>query len=216
MRYHYTSGVSKNKKGRKWLFFIPALGVLVGIYVLINTFSPGIPLLDSKSPKATAEKLVSTPPGLEGNRLYVPQINVDVAVSEGGDQSALEKGAWHRNPDNGNPERGGNFVLSAHRFQLGYTPMETRAKSPFYNLDKLKVGDELFVDWNGKRYAYEVNRRYQVDRRAVEIEAATDESKLTLYSCDLRGEKAGREVVEAKPIGVVAWGDNNPHIEMTN
>ncbi|PLS81343.1 hypothetical protein CYG49_02310 [Candidatus Saccharibacteria bacterium] len=92
--------------------------------------------------------------------------------------------------------------------------MQTRAKSPFYHLDKLQVGDEVFVDYDGKRYVYEVNRKYKVPESATEIEAPSEDDKLTLYSCDLRGPAAGREVIEAKPAGIVAWNDGkNPRID---
>lgn len=134
------------------------------------------------------------------NRLYIPTIGVDVAVVEGDSEAVLDKGAWHRQPQNGSPEKGGNFVLSAHRFQLGLTPQQTSAKSPFYHIEKLQTGDKIQVDYNGKRYNYEVVKKYKVDRFAVGIEGPSDEAKMTLYSCDIRGEQAGREVVEAKPI----------------
>ncbi len=176
--------------------------------------SPQIAVLETKPSDATVQKLVKQKPGDDGDRLYIPQINVDVAITEG-DESALEKGAWHRQPDNGNPEKGGNFVLSGHRFQLGLTPANTRAKSPFYHVDKLQHGDEFFVDWKGKRYAYTVSKKYDVSRDATEIEAKSEQPKLTLYSCDLRGEKAGRSVVEAAPTGTVAWTDGTPFIQPT-
>lgn len=175
--------------------------------MLVNTFSPSLPL-PGKPDDATVQKLVNTSPGSEGNRLYVPQINVDVAISEGTTVEALEKGAWHRNPENGDPKKGGNFVLSAHRFQLELTPQQTKAASPFYNIDKLQAGDELYVDWAGKRYAYRIEEKTQVDMTATEIEAKTKDSQLTLYSCDLRGEAASREVVIAKPLGEVSQVKN--------
>lgn len=131
--------------------------------------------------------------------MYIPAISVDVAINEG-TAAVLQKGAWHRKPENGNPERGGNFILSAHRFELGFTPQHTRAKSPFYHIDKLQAGDKIFVDYNQKRYVYEVTRKYKVDRNAVQIEAPSAEPKMTIYSCDLRGEAAGREVIEARPL----------------
>lgn len=213
MTYHYREGVTIENKKKKWLLVLPVFFLIGGGYMLLNVLAPSVPVLDNKPSDATAQKLVKKEPGAEGNRLYIPQINVDVAIVEGDSELSLEKGTWHRNPQNGNPEKGGNFVLSAHRFQLGMTPTDTRAKSPFYHIDKVEVGDEIFVDYGGKRYVYQVSKTYKVDRTAVEIEAPSDEDKLTLYSCELRGEKAGREVVEAKPAGVVAWSPGSPWID---
>lgn len=212
MTYHYREGATTKRKSKKWLVLLPGVLLVGGVYMLINALSPAAPVLDTRPRDATAQKLVKKEPGFEGNRLYIPQINVDVAIVEGG-EDALEKGAWWRNPANGNPAGGGNFVLSAHRFLLGMTPGETRAKSPFYHIDKLKVGDELFVDYKDKRYVYKVTKTYKVDRTATEIEAPSEDAKLTLYSCDLRGEKAGREVVEAEPAGTVAWTNGTPRID---
>lgn len=170
--------------------------LLAGVYLLIITLAPAVP--PPSQPESmyagTTEQPIET-----NNRLYIPEISADVAINEG-TAAALEKGAWHRKPENGNPEVGGNFVLSAHRFELGLTPQQTRAKSPFYHINKLQAGDKIFVDYNQERYTYEVVKKYKVDRNAVQIEAPSTEPKLTLYSCDLRGEAAGREVIEAKPI----------------
>ena len=173
--------------------------ILGGIYIIMTVFSPGVPLLSGRAPDETAKKLEDVP-GAHGNRLFIPQINVDVAVVEGTTEAALEKGAWHRRPENGNPEKGGNFVLSAHRFVMSFTPQGTAVKSPFYNIDKLQVGDKLSVDYNGKRYQYEIKKKYAVKPTAVEIEAPSDTPKMTLYSCTLQGSQDGREVIEAVPV----------------
>lgn len=216
MRYNFLDGVKKPRKfvGRL-LIIIPIIGLLAGAYLLIDCLAPNLPI-DGKPADATAQKLVTEKPGQNGNRLYVPQINVDVAVVEGTDARVLEKGAWHRQPQNGNPEEGGNFVLSAHRFNLGLTPQQTRATSPFFHIGEVQTGDQIFVDWGDKRYAYKVTRKYDVPRTATEIENRSDDAKLTLYSCDWRGEAAGRYVVEAKPIGIVAWVEGQKPVVETN
>ncbi|HUS26550.1 MAG TPA: class E sortase [Nevskiaceae bacterium] len=173
---------------------LPILLLVFGVYLLITALAPAIPPPSQPEHIYTGKK--QQPVEIKENRLYIPKISVDVAINEG-TAAVLEKGAWHRKPENGNPEKGGNFVLSAHRFELGFTPQRTRAKSPFYHVDKLQAGDKIFVDYNQKRYTYEVTKKYKVDRNAVQIEAPSIEPKMTLYSCDLRGEKAGREVIEA-------------------
>lgn len=169
-----------------------------GTYLLITILAPSVP--PAPAPKAEVQAYLNSPPKQQGNRLYIPAINVDVAIVEGKTPAALNEGAWHRRPENGDPEKGGNFVLSAHRFKLGFTPQHTKARSPFYHIDKLRPGDALYVDFNQKRYTYNVTRKYKVSRTAVEIEGPSSEPKMTLYSCDLRGEAAGREVIEAKPV----------------
>jgi len=178
---------------------ISVLGLIGGLYLVVDVSSPALTLLGS-SPNELSQKLVESKPKVGEDRLYIPKINVDVSIVTGDSMAVLEQGAWHRQPRNGDPENGGNFVLSAHRFSLGLTPQRTVIKSPFFNIDKLQPGDEIYVDYNGNRYTYKVARRYNVERTATEIEARTDETKMTLYSCDLRGEIAGREVIEVLPL----------------
>ncbi len=211
MRYEYQRGIQKPKR---WWVALPVLGILVGTYMLVNSLSPALPIYAS-APDETVKKLTATKPSLKANRLYIPKINVDVATVpiEGNEKLALEKGAIHRSPNSGNPKEGGNYVLAAHRFQLGYTPQQTRQKSPFYHIDKLYVGDDVYVDYGGVRYAYKVTERKLVKPTAVEVEAKTDESQLTLYSCELAGPAAGREVVIAEPVGTIVWQDGSPKLK---
>lgn len=182
---------------KKWWLAIPVVLFVGGVYLLITALAPAI----MPSPKINFASESAQPQDITENRLYIPKIGVDVLVASGGVE-ALEKGAWHRKPENGNPERGGNFVLSAHRFEIGWTPGQTQEKSPFYHIDKLQVGDNLYVDYGQKRYTYEVTNKYAVDRYATYIEAPSDEPKMTLYSCTLEGEAAGRDVIEARPVTV--------------
>lgn len=195
--------VQQYKKHMVW-GLIASLAVASGMYILVVSLAPWLPpspLLGTQPPDVAA-KLAGTTPGERGNRIYIPQLGVDLPFAPG-DARVLESGAWHRQPQHGNPEQGGNFVLSAHRFEMGWTPQQTVQKSPFYRIDRLKKDDEFFVDYNGNRYAYKVSRLYGVPRTATDIEGPSDIAKLTLYSCDLRGESAGRVVVEAVPLGKV-------------
>lgn len=204
MKFHHQKGISARRQLSRALWIaIPGLIACAGVYTLATALSPALvslPLTDNQ--QAVEQKLAAAPKPTE-NRLYIPQINVDVAIVEGADESVLELGSWHRQPQNGNPERGGNFVLSAHRFSMGWTPEQTRAKSPFYNIDRLALGDQFFVDYNGNRYAYKITRKYEVPPTAVEIENASEKPKLTLYSCTLQGANDGRDVIEAEPLGRV-------------
>lgn len=176
--------------------------VAVGGYILFTVFSPlfNTSIVAGRDTDATLKRL-KDPVGKNGNRLYIPQINVDVSIVEGSDSSALQQGAWHRKPENGNPEDGGNFVLSAHRFVMDITPQGTVEKSPFYNIDRLHTGDRLVVDYKGKRYEYEIKKKYAVKPNATAIEARSEEAKMTLYSCTLQGSADGRDVIEAVLVG---------------
>ena len=185
----------------KAVIAVISMGLIVaGAYLLITALSPLLISPDlNASDNSTTELLKSTESKAEQSHLYIPKINVNVPFGTG-DASALERGAWWRQPQNGNPVDGGNFVLSAHRFIMGLTPQQTLRESPFYHIDKLTVGDELIVDYKGARYTYVISKIYAVKPDAIEIEQRTDQPQLTLYSCTLGGSADGREVIVAKPL----------------
>ena len=61
---------------------------------------------------------------------------------------------------------------------MGLTPQQTLRKSPFYNIDKLTVGDEIIIDYNGVRYNYVISEKQSVKPDAIEIEQRTDQPQL--------------------------------------
>jgi LPXTG-site transpeptidase (sortase) family protein len=166
-----------------------------GIYLAVLIFSPYTayvyggrvsvnPVIEEKTTRA--------------NSLIVPKINLDIEYRNGGDE-VLNEYVWHRYPERGDPVNGGNMILSAHRFELGWSPGETRRKSPFYNINKLNLGDEVLVYYEGNTYKYEVIELKTVTPTSIEIEAPSDEHILTIYSCTFGGEKDGRDVIVARP-----------------
>ncbi len=136
---------------------------------------------------------------LSEDRLYIPKLQLNITYKSG-NKSVLSDNAWWRSPERGNPKDGGNFILAAHRFELGLTPGQTRRKSPFYHLDKLVVGDAIYVDYKGKRFMYQVYDRHKVAPDDTSIEDATSDARMTLYSCTFRGSADGREVVFASRV----------------
>ena len=183
--------------------FTTGLAVLMlaaGLYVLITALMPFF-MVHTVNPTSntTVAKLEATATEIPTeNRLYIPKIDINLPYEQG-DERVMEHGAWWRRPENGNPKDGGNFILSAHRFIMGLTPEQTLRKSPFYNIDKLALGDEITIDYQSERYVYVISKIYAVKPNAVEIENRTDEPQLTLYSCTLGGAADGREVIVATP-----------------
>lgn len=195
-------GVVKTKKKFNLRKFILSLISLImfgaGLYLIILTFAPILqPGITFGNPKAVAQN----EPRIGQNVLYIPKIGLEVPFFVG-DERVMEEGAWHRYPERGDPETGGNFILSAHRFIMKWTPTATMDSSPFYNVGKLNEGDEILVDYNGKRYTYVIAKKYAVKPTDIEIEDPVKDrikdAKLTLYSCTLQGSADGRDVFEAK------------------
>lgn len=176
---------------------LAGLMIVGGLYLLTLVTAPAIiPLVVKPIQPDTLAK-----PVVGENRIVIPKIGVNIPYDD--KESALDTGAWWRHADRGNPSDGGNFIISAHRFTLWSTVHETIEKSPFYNIDKLDVDDQIVVDYQGKRYLYTINRVFDVKPTQVEIEAPSDTPKLTLYTCTLGGSADGRVVLTASPEGQV-------------
>lgn len=166
--------------------------LMLGIYLLVLYLSPRfVPTLKRNS-VVNVEKD-------NNNRLSIPSTGINVVIKEGGEEQ-LEHGAWHRFPERGNPEIGGNFILSAHSFVWGLTPDQVTEKSYFYSLKDVSVGDEIVVRWNSKDYKYMVAETSQIKPTQTEIENSTIEPRLTIYTCTEGGSADGRVVVVAKPV----------------
>ncbi len=169
-----------------------------GAYLLLLLLSPVAAPYISMKPIDIA-KLPA--PTLHDNRIIIPKIGVDIPYAEGA--AALDRGAQWRAPTSGNPLDGGNFVIAAHRFSIQPTPQSTIEKSPFYRVDSLAIGDKIVVDYNGKRYGYEITKRFDAKPTDVEIERRTDDPTLTLYGCELGGSDSGRIVLQGKRLGEI-------------
>lgn len=185
------------------------LGVTATILLLGGLYAGALLAAPAAAPIFTMKPIdVSTlpAPAKSNNRIVIPKLGIDIAYETGA--SALERGAEWRSPESGNPLDGGNFVIAAHRFSIQPTPQGTIEKSPFYNINKLANSDKIIIDYEGKRYGYEIFKGFSVKPTQIEIEARTTDPILTLYSCSLGGAESDRFVIQAKRMGEVALAAN--------
>jgi len=189
-----TKSTKKNRIINALLFVIPIVLIAVGAYILLLLFTPKINKTQPKNTTEVIEEIKKT----NQNTLLISTAGVYAPILEGGDE-VLDKGLLHRVPKNGNPEIGGNFVVSGHSFVWGFTPQQVKEKSVFYNLSDVKVGDEIVAYWNKKLYYYTVIEKKTVKPNAVEIENKTKDPILTIYTCTPAGSADGRVVLVAKP-----------------
>lgn len=162
--------------------FYPLIIFPLGIhsYPYPNRFHPEI---ETEASAAPAE-----------NRLVIPIIGIDVEIVEGEDESALSRGAW-REPGTGVPGEDENTVISGHRFL--FRPPNNKT---FYLLDKLAIGDEIIIYWEGSEYDYLVTGNYEIEPEEVSILEKGEEQKLTLYTCAPLFSEDKRLVIEARPV----------------
>ncbi len=191
-----------DKQRRRWglwpqvAIVVPVFCILGGGYLLVLTQSAN-PYI-SNHVKSPIDLNTKDDAKDARDRIQIAKINLEVPFFAGTSPALLEKGVWHRYAERGDPKKGGNFILSAHRFTLGNSPSQTKTKSPFYNINKLAIGDQIRVFFHGTWYDYAITKMYDVKPNATEIEAPSDEAKLTLYTCTLKGSADGRTVVEAR------------------
>jgi len=195
-RLQRTNSTPKPSGWRRALQLLLALAVVLSLYVLYLQRVPAIKPLPENKQKEFISSVVEIP---KVNRIIIPKIAVSSEIFSG-NSSVLNKGSWHRYPDRGDPEQGGNFIIAAHRYVVQWTPQRTVKQSVLYNINLVTLGDKIFIDWNGKRIEYVVTETKTVKPNDSTIELSTSTPQLTLYTCTLKGVNDGREVVIAKKI----------------
>jgi LPXTG-site transpeptidase (sortase) family protein len=188
---------------RKFNSLLSFFVILLGLYIMITPLLPQISFwLRDKSPEyaapyggelAKSEGSDSTlPPPLE-NRLVIPSIGINEPIEESNSISTINDGGTWRRPNTAIPTEDDNTVIVAHRY-FG------NEVSTFYHLDKIEIGQNLAIYWEGKEIIYQVTDKKIVDPTQVEIEAPTNERQLTLYTCTPIWTAKNRLVIIAKPL----------------
>ena len=123
-------------------------------------------------------------------RLEIPRMGLNRIVVEGATADALTKGPGHF-PETPLPGQLGNAAIAGHR---------TTHLHPFFDIDKLQPGDQIFVTTFNGRYVYQVTGTEVVDPSDyADVIPTTDVTKatLTLVSCTPRYSATNRIVVRA-------------------
>ncbi len=158
--------------------------------------APAVPAVAGRPPVldpivATARAHVghmAQPLGYQTGRIEIPAIGMDRVVREGVDIDVINQGVAHW-AGTSQPGGAGNMVLAGHR---------TTWSAPFYDLDRLQRGDEIYVTGlDGRRVTYRVNRTLIVDPEAVWIANPTMTPTLTLFACHPKFTARKRIVIRA-------------------
>lgn len=179
------------------------LGVIIVVnsYIIIAPFVPALQLwykerFAKQQQQQLSEQVDQDNPikYIGPNKLVIPQMFLDQPVLEGPNIYTANKGIW-RLPESSTPDKGGNTVLIGHRFLYSTKP------AVFYSLDKLNTGDRVGLFWDNIQYIYEVSEVKVVSPSQTDIESATDDDRLTIYTCTPLWTSKNRLVVIAKRIG---------------
>lgn len=189
--------------------------ILFALIVVINLYIIAAPLLPQVTfwwdshhtdKQARLQRLLNVPKTVAAkpstdtgpNRLIIPAMILNQPTLEGPESdwfNLLYKGIW-RWPGSSTPDKGGNTVFLSHRFSY------TGPRGAFYYLNKLKVGDQIGVVWNGKTYTYSVVSSQTVPPTDTAIEDNTSDAQITLFTCTPLWHPVDRLVVVAKLKGV--------------
>ncbi|KUO51662.1 MAG: hypothetical protein APF76_13570 [Desulfitibacter sp. BRH_c19] len=105
--------------------------------------------------------------------LTIPDIELSLAVGYGIEDADLRTGPSFY-PQSGYPDTG-NVSIAGHRNAYG---------SPFWHLDKLTNGDEIYLTYRGKNYIYQVDEVYITNSTDWSVIDPTPTPALTLTTCD--------------------------------
>jgi sortase A len=133
---------------------------------------------DTVTSTAPPVPTIELPPITEGDpiaRIEIPRIGVGKWVVAGVEKGDLKKGPGHY-PDTPLPGQLGNSAIAGHRTTFG---------QPFFDVDKLEVGDQIVVTTLAGRFVYRVTGQEIVSPSDYQVIATTDPSvaTLTLTSC---------------------------------
>ncbi|MBW3568617.1 class E sortase [Candidatus Parcubacteria bacterium] len=164
-----------DKKLKKINAVLLVLIILINGYVILVPFWPNV--------EYTFETKITQPVKAEfadidrsSNRLIIPKLQLEEKILENRDASVLDDGIWRR-PNASTPDKESNTVIVGHRFTYN-------SKPPFYHLDKLSVNDQIIVVYDAKLYIYKVSQRRITHPNDQTVEAASQQPRLTVYTCD--------------------------------
>jgi len=109
--------------------------------------------------------------------LTIPRISLNQVLYEKGDEkNNLDERLIFLKSSSLPEEKGGNVIIAGHS---GFGNI-----AYFKDLYKVKVGDNIFLNYYGKKYSYEVTRKYKVPKTGeVEVIRDPNDSSITLITC---------------------------------
>ena len=202
------------KKSRRHRRFIPiAAGISVILIILFLQYNRLIfaPIMAYVSPgNAPASSIDAIDPTVTRTvspepRLLIPKLNVDVPITFGikttETMSAMNEGVAHYSIAGADalPGQIGNLVITGH--SAGDIYSSNPYKYIFSGLERLEVGDSIYVNYESVRYTYSVTRKEVIEPTNVAaLIFETDKPIITLVTCTPLGTSRYRLLVFGEQI----------------
>jgi sortase A len=158
-----------------------------------STAAPASTVAPASTTTSTLPALPPPPTGTAVAIIKIPRISVNAAVVEGVGVDDLKKGPGHY-PKTPLPGQAGNAAIAGHRTTYG---------APFYRLNELKPGDDIFVSTRDGTFDYKVTSSHDVSPSDVAVLDPTTDNRLTLTTCTPRFTASKRLVVVSRLVGPV-------------
>ena len=151
-------------------------------------------VLTTPEPTGTNQTLTNYDPTIE-----IPAISVKAPIVMNVDPNdmlnKLKEGVAQYNLS-ATPGQAGNVVLVGH--SSDYPWSNGKYKTVFTLLDKLKVGDSIFIPYGTEIYEYQVTNSKVVAATEISVLVKTDDPTLTLITCYPVGTSQKRLIITAK------------------
>lgn len=220
----------KDRQVKKIKHLIP-LGVIIllilaGLFLQYNRmiFAPVMAYISPNTDKV-AESITPVDPNVSQavspeTRLIIPKINVDVPVAfniplDDVDKAMNEGVAQFSIPGaNAMPGQVGNLVISGH--SAGDIYSSNPYKFIFSGLERLEVGDLIYINYQSVRYTYQMTGEQTVEPTDVNaLIYPTDKPILTLITCTPLGTSRYRLLITAEQISPEFDPANNSETNST-
>lgn len=171
-----------------------SINLLTQISPSADMFTQEVLGTDSMEESLKSENLVLKDTLLEDmkTKVIIDSVNIEGYIAQGLGSETMMRGFWHF-PTSVYPGELGNSVIIAHRFQ--YLPP---AKNTFFNLDKIRVGDNVILQGEGGEYTYTVTNIREVNPNDTSVLKQTDDYRVTLITCTPLWTNHKRLVITAK------------------
>lgn len=187
--------INKKFGGKALVLVLELLALALVIYLVFLPFYPLIKykiyqkylsISGAKSNMEIAQEQVtkftasfpSSDYAVSPNRLIISKIGVNAPIVEAKSADyGLSKGAW-RIPESSTPDKGGNTVITGHRFK--YLPPNNLT---FFLFNKLERGDIISVIWQAKDYFYKISDIKIIPATDTSILVLSKKPIITLFTC---------------------------------
>ena len=129
--------------------------------------------------------------------LEIPSINLKRGVVDSTKNFNSINYAISVDKNSNYPDKKGNFILYAHsgNSSIAY----------FKNLNKVNVGDKIYIYYNGTKYQYEIYDKYDIEKTGkAKVKSSNSNNYITLITCN-QNKKNKQIVVVGKLVNSTTY-----------